>query len=45
MKAYNSPTTHVESYQASYMLMQNVSGGGLQGIYSGDPVPDPIVIY
>ena len=42
MKAYNSPTTHVESYQASYMLMQNVSGGGLQGIHSGDPVPDPI---
>lgn len=44
MKAYNSPTTHVENFQASYMLMQNVSGGGLKGVHSGGPVPDPIEI-
>lgn len=45
MKAYNIPTTHVESYEASYMLMQNVSGGGLQGIHNGSSIPDPIDIY
>ena len=44
MKAYNSPTTRVENFQASYMLMNNVSGGGFQGVHSGDPVQNPIEI-
>ena len=45
MKAYNSPTTRVENFQAFYMLMNNVSGGGLQGIHNGSSIPDPIDIY
>ena len=43
MKAYNCPTTQVENCKVSYMLMQNVSGGNLQGIHEG-PVQDPIEI-
>ena len=33
MKAYNCPTTQVENCKVSYMLMQNVSGAGFQGIH------------
>ena len=44
MKAYNRPTMQVEICKVSYMLMQNVSGGPLNGIHEG-PVTDPIEIY
>ena len=43
MKTYNRPITQVTYCSASYMLMQNISGGGLQGIHSGQTT-DPIVI-
>ena len=44
MKAYNSPTVQVEKCQLSYMLMLNVSGGGLNGIHNGT-IGEPIVIH
>ena len=44
MKTYNRPITQVTNCTVSYMLMQNVSGGNLNGIHQG-PIDDPIVIY
>ena len=44
MKTYNQPITQVTDCTMSYMLMQNVSGGDINGIHQGQ-VPDPIVIY
>ena len=32
MKTYNSPMTQIVDCKASYMVMQNVSGGGFAGI-------------
>ena len=36
MKSYNHPVTQVVACEACYMLMQNVSGGGLNGIHEGN---------
>ncbi len=44
MKTYIRPITQVTNCTVSYMLMQNVSGGNLNGIHQGQ-VDDPIVIY
>lgn len=44
MKVYNRPTMQVENCNLSYLLMQNVSGGNINGIHEG-PVDDPIEIF
>lgn len=35
MKTYNRPVTQITECTASYMLMNNVSGGNIQGIHQG----------
>ncbi len=46
MKTYNSPKTQITDCKVSYMLMQNVSGGGLKGVKQTDgPLGDNIEIY
>ena len=44
MKTYNRPITQVTNCSVSYMLMNNVSGGNLNGIHQGT-VTDPIEIF
>ncbi len=45
MKTYNRPVTEVTEYQASYMLMQDVSNGGSISGISYEPPFNPIEIY
>ena len=45
MKTYNSPVTQIVDCKASFMLMGNVSGGGFQGVKTGEAITVPIVIY
>jgi len=35
MKTYNRPTTQITELMASYMLMNNVSGGDIKGVHEG----------
>ena len=44
MKTYNRPITQITELVASYMLMNNGSGGDIKGVHQGT-VDDPIVIY
>ena len=36
MKTYNRPNTQITELVASYMLMNNVSGGDIKGVNEGD---------
>lgn len=47
MKTYFRPVTQVTDFQASYMLMADISGGSLLGVkdLSYEPPFNPIEIY
>jgi len=44
MKTYNRPTTQITELMASYMLMNNVSGGDIKGVHEG-ALDIPIEIF